>query len=702
MASRLKEDERNERTIRSLLKLPANKRCINCNSLGPQYVCTNFWTFVCTTCSGIHREFTHRVKSVSMAKFTSQEVAALQTGGNERAKSVYFKDWDSQRHSYPDSSNIDRLRDLIRHAYVDRRFSGEKISEKPPRGEDSYDNRRNDAFRGGSRSPPYEDTYDRRRNDRPSPGGRSDDSYSKYDDRSPGYDRESRYSSDHGRSPTRPEIVNDWRREDRFSNTRKPEDRRTSDGDSLSEGRSPDYQKDVNMPSPPVVRPVRDILGDNVIPLKIDPPKPNGIKAADAPVQRTASSSSFGSYDGNQVEPKRETLGSLIDFDADPEPPAVAASIPQTEQTSSVSTMIQPAGSTSNDNWASFDFATEAKAPQTSSNTLDSLHTHQTSSNTLDSLLTQLTPPSVPAQSGQPQNASNPFFASGGVSKPDVSMGQVPAAPFKAEGFTAASGGAGVAFNDVNASGSWPNMQQPLSFPSGGPHPPSGQQPSNFPAAQLPQSVSNSAHEVVNGFGTQPQKAETKSSGRSALPEDLFAATYHSPLNAPQGWHTNHPVGMGYAMHYNVRAPTHHFQQPSQSSNPFDFGNDSSAAPAPPFSSMASMHGALPTMPQPSTGLLQTSNVGAPSPAYMQHQVPSYTSQAPPYAGGVPPGAYFGKQVAQSIPAIRSQGVAGGIADSSFFGSTNPSQLMARGYAPPASAPAAPNSFPSGGGNPFG
>ncbi|KAL3619780.1 hypothetical protein CASFOL_034692 [Castilleja foliolosa] len=27
----------------------------------PQYVCTNFSTFVCTTCSGIHREFTHRV-----------------------------------------------------------------------------------------------------------------------------------------------------------------------------------------------------------------------------------------------------------------------------------------------------------------------------------------------------------------------------------------------------------------------------------------------------------------------------------------------------------------------------------------------------------------------------------------------------------------------------------------------------------------
>ena len=33
MANRVKEDEKNERIIRGLLKLPDNRRCINCNSL---------------------------------------------------------------------------------------------------------------------------------------------------------------------------------------------------------------------------------------------------------------------------------------------------------------------------------------------------------------------------------------------------------------------------------------------------------------------------------------------------------------------------------------------------------------------------------------------------------------------------------------------------------------------------------------------
>ncbi|CAN1331245.1 Probable ADP-ribosylation factor GTPase-activating protein AGD14 [Linum perenne] len=271
MASRVKEDEKNERTIRGLLKLPENRRCINCNSLGPQYVCTNFWTFVCTTCSGIHREFTHRVKSISMAKFTSQEVAALQEGGNKRARDVLLKDWDPQRNSTPDSSNVDRLRDFIKHVYVDKRYTGDKNFGKPL-----------NMKTGGSRSPPYEDVYDRRFNQRSSPGGRSDDRNNRYDERrSPGYDPEGRRYNDYSKSPARPEIINDWRREDRFGNGKKAEDRRVSDGDSTPGGRSPDRPNDVGAYSPPVVRPVREILGDNVGPLRIsEPPKPNAVRAA--------------------------------------------------------------------------------------------------------------------------------------------------------------------------------------------------------------------------------------------------------------------------------------------------------------------------------------------------------------------------------------------------------------------------------------
>ncbi|KAJ7556928.1 hypothetical protein O6H91_05G104900 [Diphasiastrum complanatum] len=123
MGSRMKEDEKCEKIIRGLSKREENRKCINCGALGPQYVCTNFSIFVCTNCSGLHREFTHRVKSISMAKFTAGEVAALQAGGNQRGRESFLKTWDPQRHPLPDSSSPDKLRDFIKAVYVDRRYA---------------------------------------------------------------------------------------------------------------------------------------------------------------------------------------------------------------------------------------------------------------------------------------------------------------------------------------------------------------------------------------------------------------------------------------------------------------------------------------------------------------------------------------------------------------------------------------------------
>lgn len=183
-------------------------------------------------------------------------------------------------------------------SYENRRETYQGGSRSPPY-EDSYDHRYGDRpspggrsddknYRSESRSPPYEDTYERRYSDRPSPGGRSDDKNyrNSYDERrSPGYDQESRQYGDFRKSPARAGVVNDWRREDRFGNGKRYDDGRISDGSSKIEGKSPERQKDVDVASPPIVRPVREILGENVVPLKIiGPPKADGGKAADGSI----------------------------------------------------------------------------------------------------------------------------------------------------------------------------------------------------------------------------------------------------------------------------------------------------------------------------------------------------------------------------------------------------------------------------------
>ncbi|XP_047310851.1 probable ADP-ribosylation factor GTPase-activating protein AGD14 isoform X2 [Impatiens glandulifera] len=742
MASRVKEDAKNEKTIRNLLKLSENRRCINCNSLGPQYVCTNFWTFVCTNCSGIHREFTHRVKSISMAKFTSQEVASLQGGGNARAKEVYLKELDSQRNSFPDSSHVEKLRDFIRHVYVDRRYTGERSLDKPPRGkmgepEDSYANKRNDAYHSGSRSPASEDGYERRYGDRPSPGGRSDDR-SSLDSRSPGY-LESRQYGDNRKSPAHTEVVNDWRREDRFGNGRKTDDSRTFDT------RSPDLQKDGNISSPPMARPVREILGDNVLPLRIEPPKDNGSFVT----QRSVSSSSLASSNGNPAETKNENFGSLIDFDAFAEPIPVTATTTQQTQQAVPDKSTDQLGTLSNaDNWACFDSApTTIPSASSNDNPLLSVFSQFSSSTSvvapsavapgsnnlmpggdLFALQSSTNPPVAPPGQMFVSNDSNNVQAISSANNLNMSppanypsFGLPAAAP--ANNFAqfpsatvpvAVSGPPSGYPSNVPTSHGMPHGQHPSFPPSQSFAPSVGGPPNNQPwnSSIAPTSVASSNvspvptgqsgflpfSEAVHAGAAQPSStAEPKSASRKELPQDIFASTYPSYGGMP-GWQTAPLPGYGLQMQYNnpaMQMPHPHLQS-SKSSNPFDLNDE---------------------MPPPA----QVSSNQFPSMGSMQDALPMWGSQSSSYSSGVPqaqqpfmppPNSLMTQSVPNNNIPISRPPPPQGVMD--FFGAefatSNPppghdhhhQQQMVGGGIYSAGPVAAANTFPSMGGNPFG
>ncbi|KAL1563392.1 putative ADP-ribosylation factor GTPase-activating protein AGD14 isoform X1 [Salvia divinorum] len=653
MANR-KEDEKNERIIRNLLKLPENRRCINCNSLGPQYVCTSFSTFVCTTCSGIHREFTHRVKSVSMAKFTPQEVSALQGGGNAIGREIYLKEWDPQRNSLPDGCNVDRLRDFIRHVYVDRRYTGEKNVEKLPRpkmGEtdDSSGNRRPENYQG-SRSPPYDDSFERRYSDRSSSGGRS-----------PPYDQDNQRSGDFRKSPSR-EVVNDWRREDRFGNGRMSEE-----GSKL-EIRSPDHQEDSDISSPPVVRPVRDILGDNVSPLRvIEPPKATGGKSNDGrpPTQSTASSSSLASSDATPSEIKAEA--SFIDFDAVPEAPPTV-------------TVQQP----SSHDWANFDSLPNAK-------------TTTPASNSVESLLSGL---SVPASSSGPYTPpGTSSFSSAGIQDSLFGPSFVNTPP---PSVIPAGGASLSSFDSAPANaptgGQWPTMnpQQPPLFPGGIQQPVSGGSSVNKSWNPLMQNTygpppgSSIARlgqaEMVPAPAIGESVSDGKHGGRNALPEDLFSMNYsYSPSPVP-GWYPGAPYVARVPMHFYTPMAVANYQSMPTSTNPFDV-----SAPSPvqasTFPSMASFQGALPKTATPS-GLLHTQNYGA-SP-----YAPPMLAQAPSYAMPNPTNSFMGNEIASGSTAPRPQGFPGFGLEDFAYASLNPN--------PQAAAHPTSGNFSTPSVNPFG
>jgi len=121
MASRkaAKQNEKNEKSLRSLAKQPGNRVCMNCPQKGPHlYICTTFNTFVCSDCSGIHRDFSHRVKSISLSTFTQDEVTNLEaSGGNESARELWLA-------SYNGGDNLKagetaKIKEFMKLCYVD-------------------------------------------------------------------------------------------------------------------------------------------------------------------------------------------------------------------------------------------------------------------------------------------------------------------------------------------------------------------------------------------------------------------------------------------------------------------------------------------------------------------------------------------------------------------------------------------------------
>ncbi|KAJ7971986.1 Arf GTPase activating protein [Quillaja saponaria] len=330
MGSR-KEEERNEKIIRGLMKLPPNRRCINCNSLGPQYVCTNFWTFICITCSGIHREFTHRVKSVSMAKFTLQEVEALQNGGNQHAREIYLKDWDFQRQRFLDTSNVDKIREFIRNVYVDRRYAGGKTSSKPPRDVQSSkihedETRRASSYHSYSQSPPYDYQYEDRRYGKPGA----------VLTRKPGSDR-GLYEGKMSNLIYGPGRLSDHASEERFAN----EGSSGVSDYSVSSGGDP-FKYDLKYSNGPSrASSSEDVWSQR---RKTSFSETSATRDADRipRPQRTASSGSFGSVDRNSLYLK--SFNSSLDFFTEPEQ---ASGLLQDK----LSTFPQPSGPTRSISW---------------------------------------------------------------------------------------------------------------------------------------------------------------------------------------------------------------------------------------------------------------------------------------------------------------------------------------------------------------
>ncbi len=109
--------------IKAVKKQKANRRCFDCRSRGPGYICLNYTTFICSDCAGIHRESNRRVKSIALSTFDENEINALERGGNEVAWAIWMGSWGGKKApSFKDDDDGAKLRSHMQRKYVEKRW----------------------------------------------------------------------------------------------------------------------------------------------------------------------------------------------------------------------------------------------------------------------------------------------------------------------------------------------------------------------------------------------------------------------------------------------------------------------------------------------------------------------------------------------------------------------------------------------------
>lgn len=111
-------DAKHKKILEGILKLPENKLCADCKAKGPRWASVNLGIFICMQCSGIHRSLgvhISKVRSATLDTWLPEQVAFIQTMGNEKANSY----WEAEL-----PPNYDRvgIENFIRAKYEDKRW----------------------------------------------------------------------------------------------------------------------------------------------------------------------------------------------------------------------------------------------------------------------------------------------------------------------------------------------------------------------------------------------------------------------------------------------------------------------------------------------------------------------------------------------------------------------------------------------------
>ncbi|WVO20320.1 uncharacterized protein IAS62_001614 [Cryptococcus decagattii] len=139
-------EQRNERMLEELLKLPGNDNCADCHAPAPRWASVNLGIFLCVGCASVHRKMgTHksRVKSVTLDTWTRDQIVGIKNMGNNASNAIYNP--NEALHPPPPSYGHDErdseIEKYIRKKYEQGAFRGGAAARLDGRAEPTSLNR---------------------------------------------------------------------------------------------------------------------------------------------------------------------------------------------------------------------------------------------------------------------------------------------------------------------------------------------------------------------------------------------------------------------------------------------------------------------------------------------------------------------------------------------------------------------------------
>lgn len=128
--------EQNRKEIYSIMKAdPSNKVCVDCRTIGTNFVDVKIGCFLCIKCAGIHRQFgtdVCRVKSINLDNFSTEELSMFTfTRGNAYVNKIYEGKIDKYNNIIGTSIKVPipnnktdeiYVRDFIKRKYITKEF----------------------------------------------------------------------------------------------------------------------------------------------------------------------------------------------------------------------------------------------------------------------------------------------------------------------------------------------------------------------------------------------------------------------------------------------------------------------------------------------------------------------------------------------------------------------------------------------------